>query len=161
MESERACKSHNCKMRVHMWQKAQEGMAANVPAASPAWTGLKLPQPARLPQSVSALHDCKLDVQHRDWLKLLVAGSPASSQTPQKWWHTAHCPSVFLWSWLTHLIPDSQNWWHTAHWMLQTDCCCQASAKKDGGKRASEIGCRISLLPARLPQSIPKIHTHM
>ena len=26
----------------------------------------KLPQPARLPQSVSALHHCKLDVQHED-----------------------------------------------------------------------------------------------
>ena len=88
------------------------------------------------------------------WLNHLIPDSPTG-------WHTAHYPPVFLWTWLTHLIPDSPNWWHAAHWMLQTDCWCQTSAKKDGGKRASEIGCRISFLPARLPQSIPKIRTHM
>ena len=142
-------------------------MAANVPAASSTRRGLKLPQPARLPQSVSALHHCKLDEHHTikhthlkqqqtalklkhhkesdiglqnlsravghdlhgftgaytDWLKLSIAGCPTSSQTSQNdgiW--SFSCPSVFLWTWLTHLIPDFPNWRHTANWMLQTDC---------------------------------------
>ena len=37
---------------------------------------------------------------------------------------------VFVWSRLTHLIPDFHNWWHIAHWILQTDCWCQTSARK-------------------------------
>ena len=38
----------------------------------------QLPLYAQLQQSVSAMHDCELEVQHRDWQKLLVAGSPTS-----------------------------------------------------------------------------------
>ena len=55
----------------------------------------KLPQPARLPQSVSALHHCKLDVKHRlteaigSWLNHLIPDSPTG-------WHTAHYPPAFL-----------------------------------------------------------------
>ena len=131
---ERACKSHNCKMRVHMWQKAQEGMAANVPAASSAWRT----------SNCHSLHGCRNLSLHCitanwmwsiDWLKLLVAGSTTSSQTPQQDGILHTIPPYFY----EQGSPTSSHTLQTDG-MLHTECCrLIADARQVQRKMAANV----------------------
>jgi len=95
----------------------------------------RLPQPARLPQSVSALHHCKLDVQHTDSLKLLVAVSPTSPQTPQQDGILHTIPPYFY----EPGSPTSSQTLQTDG-MLHTECCrLIADARQVQRKMAANV----------------------